>query len=214
MLQARSVTPQAGTKQLKRHPIRLRYTLWRQLGHQGQALGQLHRPPGTHRRRPELGQQAAPAGHAGLARTRVALVRRAKVLSVQPATRHITTRTGEHDQGALDLRAGPPEAQERTWPRSLRGTVVDRLHRYALKTCIASAYLQNLHLAEYRRTGRRRMTTRFAGPPPSPSLPAMRQASIRYLLASLATLDLYLVAEGVSNCRPIVKCPGNVRTAI
>ena len=50
------------------------------------------------------------------------------------------------------------------------------LHRHALMTCIASACLQHLRLAEHRRTRRGKMRTCQPRPPPSPGLPALRRA--------------------------------------
>ncbi len=59
------------------------------------------------------------------------------------------------------------------------------LHRHALMTCIAFAYLQHLRLAEHRRTRRGKMRTRQPGPPPSPSLPALCPAIIGRLFVHL-----------------------------
>ncbi|WP_375465150.1 hypothetical protein [uncultured Methylobacterium sp.] len=52
-------------------------------------------------------------------------------------------------------------------------------------TCIVCADLQNLRLAEHRRTRRESMTTGLPGPPPPSSLPALRQAIIGRLLVRL-----------------------------
>ena len=59
------------------------------------------------------------------------------------------------------------------------------LHRHALMTCSAFAYLQHLRLAEQSRMGRGKMRTRRPGPPPQPSLPAIRRAIIGRLFAHL-----------------------------
>lgn len=59
------------------------------------------------------------------------------------------------------------------------------LHRHALMTCIAYAYLQHLRLSEHRRTERGKMTVRLPGPPPSPSLPSVRQTILGQLFAAL-----------------------------
>ncbi len=77
-----------------------------------------------------------------------------KFLPIQPAAPHDPAGPGRHDQGALGLRAGPPAAQGGTRPRPLRGPLLDRLHRHALMTCIACAYLQHLRLARPERAGR------------------------------------------------------------
>ncbi len=60
------------------------------------------------------------------------------------------------------------------------------LHRHALMTCIACAYLQHLRLAGHRRTGRGKHADPASGATPSPSLPAVRQAIMTRLLACLA----------------------------
>jgi SRSO17 transposase len=57
------------------------------------------------------------------------------------------------------------------------------LHRHALMTCIAFAYLQHLRLAGRRSTGQGKMPRRDPGPPPTPSLPAVRRAVIARLFA-------------------------------
>ena len=59
------------------------------------------------------------------------------------------------------------------------------LHRHALMSCIAFAYLQDLRLAGQRRTGRKKTRTLQPGPPPQPSLPALRRAIIGRLFAPL-----------------------------
>src|SRR4051794_5352026 len=55
------------------------------------------------------------------------------------------------------------------------------LHRHALMTCIAFAYLQHRRLAGHHSTGPGKNAPRVPGPPPSPSLPAVRRAIIRRL---------------------------------
>lgn len=59
------------------------------------------------------------------------------------------------------------------------------LHRHALMTCIACAYLQHLRLARPERAGRGEKVAGLRGPPPSPSLPAVRQAIVGRLLVAL-----------------------------
>ena len=59
------------------------------------------------------------------------------------------------------------------------------LHRHALMSCIAFAYLQDLRLAGQRRTGGKKTRTLQPGPPPQPSLPALRRAIIGRLFAPL-----------------------------
>ena len=59
------------------------------------------------------------------------------------------------------------------------------LHRHALMTCIAFAYLQHLRLAGQRPAGWGKTSRCVPGPPPSPSLPAIRRAIIGRLFADL-----------------------------
>ena len=60
-----------------------------------------------------------------------------------------------------------------------------RLHRHALLTCIACAYLQHLRLAQSDRTDGGKTRAGLPGPLPSPSLPAVRQAIIGRLFVGL-----------------------------
>ena len=57
------------------------------------------------------------------------------------------------------------------------------LHRHALMTCIAYASLQHLRLAGQNRTGPGENAPHVPGPPPSPSLPAVRRAIMAKLFA-------------------------------
>ena len=57
------------------------------------------------------------------------------------------------------------------------------LHRHALMTCIAYAYLQHLRLAGQHQAGRGKIRPGKPGPPPRPSLPAVRRAIIGRLFA-------------------------------
>src|SRR3712207_9066919 len=56
----------------------------------------------------------------------MALLRRAQVLSLQPATTNIAACAGGCDQSTLGLRAGPSAAEGRTWSRPFRGALLDR----------------------------------------------------------------------------------------
>src|SRR5918997_2771200 len=57
----------------------------------------------------------------------MALLRRAQVLSLQPATAYVAAWAGGCDQGTLGLRAGPSAAQGRTRSGPLRGALLDRV---------------------------------------------------------------------------------------
>ena len=70
---------------------------------------------------------------------------------------------GRHHQGAMGLRAGPSAAQRGTRPRSLEGRSWQGLHRHALMTMIAYAFLQQRRLTKARRG------KKITGPPPQPS---------------------------------------------
>lgn len=80
-----------------------------------------------------------------------------------------------------------------------------RVHRHALMTCIACVYLQHPRLAEHRRTGREKMTTRFPGLP-SPSLPAVRQAIAGRLFISLVPPVRCPLCHRRSSCLLTSKC--------
>jgi len=69
-----------------------------------------------------------------------------------------------HQQLKEELGLDHFEGRSRTW-----------LHRHALMTMIAYAFLQTRRLAQ---TGRKK---RVSGPPPQPSLPAVRQAVLDHL---------------------------------
>ena len=79
--------------------------------------------------------RSASARRRSLARGRASHLRRAQILSVQPAARHNAEAAGLSDQGALGVRAGAPAAQGRTRARSLRGPLMAR----AASACAADA---------------------------------------------------------------------------
>jgi hypothetical protein len=69
-----------------------------------------------------------------------------------------------------------------------RGTAQGQdLHRHALMTCLAFAYLQHLRLAGQRSMVLGKMLRRVPAPPPSPSLPAVRRAIMARLFVHLVT---------------------------
>ena len=129
-----------------------RRVTWRR-GTKGPLARALRRDPRPGRRWRDLGQQPPPARRGGLAGGRVARERRAQILPQQPAAADLAARPGARDQGPLGLRAGAPAAQAGAGPRPLRGRSWTGLHRHALMTCIAFAYLQHLRLAGQRSTG-------------------------------------------------------------
>ena len=60
------------------------------------------------------------------------------------------------------------------------------LHRHALMACIAFAYLQHPRFEAVHSRGKRRKPLTAGGPPPQPSLPAVRRAVMARLFARLA----------------------------
>ncbi len=87
------------------------------------------------------------------------------------------------------------------------------LHRHALMSCIAFAYLQHLRLAEARRTARGKRR-RAPGPPPSPSLPAVRRVVMARLFAGLATAIRCPHCDHQFMRLLIRKCPGGARCPV
>ena len=87
-------------------------------------------------------------------------------------------RVCEQAQQQLEGALGLGHFQGRSWIR---------LHRHALMSCIAHAYLRHLRLAGPRRTGPGEMRPHVPGPPPSPSLPAVRRAIMGRLFVHLTT---------------------------
>src|SRR5215471_3567708 len=98
--------------------------------HERKAKGSFRRCPCAYSRRTTTANQgqgpAASARGGGLAHRRTQDVWRDEILSRQPAGKDGPTHLGGHHQGAMDLRAGSPAAERRTWSRSLRGTILAR----------------------------------------------------------------------------------------
>src|SRR6516165_9223540 len=98
--------------------------------HERKAQGSFRRCPCAYSRRTTTANQgqgpAASARGGGLAHRRTQDVWREEILSRQPAGKDGPTHLGGHYQGAMDLRAGSPADERRTWSRSLRGTILAR----------------------------------------------------------------------------------------
>src|SRR5262249_7940627 len=60
----------------------------------------------------------------GLAHRRTQDVGREEILSRQPASEDRPAHLSNHHQGTMDLRAGSPADERRTWSRSLRGPIL------------------------------------------------------------------------------------------
>jgi SRSO17 transposase len=78
-------------------------------------------------------------------------------------------------KGAMDLRAGSPAAERRTGLDHFEGRSWQGLHRHALMSMIAYAFLQHRRLTTARRE------KRINGPPPQPTLPAVRHAILELI---------------------------------
>ena len=118
---------------------------------------------------------APPRQRGGLARGRAPFDRRAQVLPLELADRDAAKNPRCHHQGALALRAGPSAAQGGTWPRSLRRAILERSaspRSYEHDRLPLSAAPAN----SKRRNGEKNRI----GPPPQPSLPAIRTAIIAF----------------------------------
>ena len=114
----------------------------------------------------------------GMAHRRAPDIRREEILSRQPARRYGLARLGRHHQGAVDLRAGPSAAERRTRPRSLRGTILAR------SSSSRAHDNDRLRLPPTSPPYKGAAEKRINGPPPQPSLPAVRHAIANLMLRS------------------------------
>jgi hypothetical protein len=151
-----------------------------------QAQGPLRCGPRAPSRRATAADQgqgpATSARRRNLACWRTARVRRVEILPRQPAGRHQPAHIGGHHQGAMGLRTGPPADERRTRPRSLRGPILAR----PSPSCANDHDRLRLPPAS---SPRKQGGKKTHGPPPQPSLPAVRNA-----IVSLIT-------------RPLQRCP-------
>src|SRR6516225_4807340 len=143
--------------------------------HERKAQGSFRRCPCAYSRRTTTANQgqgpAASARGGGLAHRRTQDVWREEILSRQPAGKDGPTHLGGHYQGAMDLRAGSPADERRTWSRSLRGTILAR----PTPSCAHDddcVRLPPASPASNSKGGKKRIN----GPPPQPTLPAVRHA--------------------------------------
>src|SRR6516162_1561975 len=122
--------------------------------HERKAQGSFRRCPGAGRRRTTTADQGqgptTSARRRGLAHRRTQDVGREEVLSRQPASEDRPAHLSNHHQGALGLRAGSP-ADEELGLDHFEGRSWQGLHRHALMTMIAYAFLQHRRLATARR---------------------------------------------------------------
>ena len=124
----------------------------------------------------DMGGQHMPGDEAWLIGER-RVQRRAQILPLEPARRHAAQGARQHHQGALDLRAGASATEGGTRSRSLRGTILawpppSRPHDDD-RLCLPSASPPRKP-----RSGEKRIN----GPPPQPSLPAVRHAILAHIM--------------------------------
>ena len=151
----------------------------------GAAPSQVRRAPGTRGRRAGRGQSAAPAGRRSLAGGRAPCHRRAQVLPDEPSGRHAARGPGRGDQGSLDLRADAPADEGRTRPRPLRGPLAGA--GCTTTRCCASSPSPSSSTCGCGSGGKSAGTPpELPGPPPQPSLPAIR----RHIVAALTRILL------------------------
>ena len=146
----------------------------------GQAQSPLCRCPCTHSRRTTAADQgqgpATSAGGRSVAYRRIPRLRREEILSRQPACCDQPAHLGRHHQGAVDLRAGPSAAERGTRPRPLRGTILAR----PSPACAHDDGRLRLPSASSPQKSERKK--RINGPPPQPSLPAVRHAIVELII--------------------------------
>ena len=113
-------------------------------------------------------------------------------------------------QGALGVRAGAPAAQAGAGPRPLRGPLRTGLHRHALMTCIAFAWLQHLRLKTVRRRGQRAQAAlgRWTAAASEPALRAPRHHGKALRCGSPDRSDFELLPRNHRR-RPAVNHNGN-----
>ena len=151
--------------------------------HERQAQGPLRRGPRAHSRRTSAADQgqgpATSARRRSLAHWRTARVGREEILPRQSADRHRPAHAGGHHQGAMGLRTGPPADERRTGPRSLRGPI---LARPSSARAHDDDRLRLPPASSPRRQGGKKTVH---GPPPQPSLPAVRHAIVSLIIRPL-----------------------------
>lgn len=143
-------------------------------GHQGVAFLSLRGLP-----RPACGWSQAPnarwprSGHArrrGLARGRTPLDRRTKIPCVEPVGRYHPQDACRRDQAIWVCEQAHQQLKEELGLDHFEGRSWTGLHRHALMTMIAYAFLQS------RRLKAAGWKKRVTGPPPHLTMPAVRQA--------------------------------------
>jgi hypothetical protein len=124
----------------------------------------------------DKGQQHLPGDEAWLIGEHRMSGEKKYYLANLPAKTDLRT-LGGHHQGAMDLRAGSPATERRTGSRPLRGAILarpppPRAHDHDCLRFPPASPAQN------RKAGKKRIN----GPPPQPTLPAVRQAILELII--------------------------------
>ena len=127
----------------------------------------------------DKGQQHLPGDEAWLI-GRTPCVRGEEILSRQPARRDEPAHARCHPKGTMGLRAGPPADERRTRPRPFRGPILARPSptRAHDNDRVRLPSASSPHPSE---AGKKRIN----GPPPQPSLPAVRHAIVNLITRPL-----------------------------
>ena len=155
--------------------------------HEGCARRPLRRDPAPRGRRADLGQQPppCPARKLGWWASGARNGERKYHLSNLPLTRRCA-RSPRAIKARWVCEQAHQQLKQELGLGYFEGRSWTGLHRHALMACIAFAYLQHLRLKAVHRRGKRRQPLTAGGPPPQPSLPAVRRAVMARLFARLA----------------------------
>ena len=135
-----------------------------------------------------------------------------QVLPCQPAAPHVAARVGGGDQGALGVRAGAPAAQGRARAGASRGSVLAWAAPARADDVPRSPICSTCASPDHAGRGRGKMNRRHRpGPPPQPSLPAIRRAIIGRLFAFQLPDVRCPHCQNGSGCRLISSCPGGAK---
>src|SRR3989442_4536919 len=167
--------------------------------HEGRAQGSFRRRPCAHSgwtTTANSGQgPATSARRGGLAHRRTQDVGREETLSRQPAGKDGPAHLGGHHQGAMDLRAGSPAAERRLGLDHFEGRSWQGLHRHALMTMIAYAFLQHRRLATARREKKNQLTAAPANfSSRTPRHPRTLRSTNAAAMPALSKMDLQRAA--------------------
>jgi SRSO17 transposase len=140
-----------------------------------------------------MGQQHLPGEEAWLIGERRSNGERKYYLSNLPADTSL-----KRLAGAIKARWICEQAHQQTWSWPLRGKI---MHRHALMTIIAYPFLQS------RRIKQAKQEKRIQGPPPQPTLPAIRAAIIAARTATANAMSALPTPAQSKKCAKVVLCP-------